>query len=114
MNTRTEMTQPLPEPINWTALGTWIISVAGICFAFITFTNKYFKDKGLEREAYAAAQKQERQEFIEKVVVATVTATLNSTLGGLKSDIETLFKYREEDKKEMNNRFDRVMLELKK
>jgi len=108
------MTQPLPNPTDWTAMGEWLISVGGLLIAFFGFTGKYFKDKADAREKFAAAQKQERQDFIEKVVIATVSATLNSTLGGIKDDIATLFKYREEDKKDMNNRFDRVMIELKK
>ena len=108
------MTPQLPEPINWTTIGTWIVTVIGILIAFLGFTNKWFKDKAAERDAYQLAQKQDKQEFIEKVVIATVTATLNSTLGGIKDDISTLFKYREEDKKDMNARFDRVMIELKK
>lgn len=114
MNTKIEMAAPIPDPINWTSIGTWLITVAGLCISFFGFTTKHFKNRAEEREAHALAEKQQKQEFIEKVVIATVTATLNSTLGGIKSDIEILFKYREEDKKEMNNRFDRVMIELKK
>lgn len=73
---RTEMAQLLPEPINWTSLGTWAISVTGLLIAFFGFTNKHFKDKAAERDAYAAAQKQEKQDFITSVVKTAMESCL--------------------------------------
>lgn len=106
-----------PHPsytIDLTAIGYWIISTVTLLIAFFGFTNKYFRDRVAAREAFAKAEKEGKQEFIEKIVNTTVTATLNSVLGAMREDISTLFKYREEDKKDMNNRFDRVMTKLDK
>jgi len=108
------MTQPQTYNLDWMALGEWAISVVGILIAFFGFTNKWFKDRVDAREKYAQQQKQEKQDFIEKVVIATVSATLNSTLGGIKEDIATLFKYREDDRTHSDGQFRELMKEIRK
>lgn len=115
------MAIPQPYNLDWTSIGECIVSVSGITWGFLGFTNKWFKDKAEARVASAKAEKEGKQEFIEKIVNATVTGTLNSVLGDIKEDIATLFKYRDEDSKsrqddmkELNATVLKIYTELKK
>lgn len=91
-----------------------LIAVSGSLIGILVWMKSYFKDKALERDAIASAKKIETEEFIEKVAVACVKATLASVLGDVKEDIKILFKYRDEDKKHWDDRFDKVMNGIKK
>lgn len=115
------MVSPPAYNLDWTSIGEWIVSVVGITIAFLGFTNKWFRDRAETRAAIALAEKEGKQEFIEKIVHTTVTATLNSVLGDIKDDIAVLFKYRDEDRKsreddmkQLNATVLKIYTELKK
>lgn len=40
-----------PQDLNWSSLGTWIVSVVGLLIALYMVTKAWFKDKAEEREA---------------------------------------------------------------
>lgn len=109
------MAQPTPNPeFDFNKIIEVLIAVGGFLWATLSYMGKYFKDKALERDAAEAAKKIQSEEFIQKVAIACVTATLNSVLADVKDDIKVLFKYRDEDKKHWDDRFDKVITEIKK
>lgn len=84
-----------------------LIEIFIICGTFITvcwkWTDSYFKNKS-----------QEKEEFIIKIADVAASAAIDKVLGGVKSDIQTLFRYREDDRKHIDDKLDRMMLEIKK
>ena len=72
-------------------------------FGYAYYINLYFKNKAKEKE-----------EFIQDVVKATLRETLDGELKSIKENIDILFKYREADRKHIDEKFDKIMIELKK
>lgn len=59
-------------------------------------------------------KKEENKAFIEGIVESSVKKTLDAVLGDIRSDIQVLFKYREDDRRHYDVRFDSVIKEIKK
>ncbi len=97
------MTQPIPDPTNWTAIIEVAMSLITGLIAWIYLVNWYFKSK-----------KQEKKEWIEQIATAAVTAAMDSSLRDVRGDIQTLFKYREADRAHIDGRFDIIMTEIRK
>ncbi len=94
----------LPKPSSdLTEIIEWVIGATMFCISWIYFINKYFKSKS-----------EEKQEFIQNVVIATVKATLDGELKGIKTDIEKLFDFREADRNHSDGQFKELMREIKK
>ena len=94
----------LPKPSSNTAeIIEWISGCIAFCISWIYFVNKYFKTKS-----------EEKKEFIENVVIATVKATLDSELKGIKDNIDKLFKYREDDRSHFDGKVDTIIREIRK
>lgn len=94
----------LPKPSSdITEIVEWLIGATMFCISWIYFINKYFKSKA-----------EEKQQFIENVVIATVKATLDSELKSIKGNIDKLFEYREDDRKHSDDQFKELMREVKK
>lgn len=109
------MALPTPNPeFDINKIIEVLIGVAASLIGVLAYMGKYFKDKAAEREASIAIKKVESEEFIKRVAIACVSATLDSALRDVKEDINTLFKYRDADRKHIDERFDKVILEIKK
>lgn len=109
------MALPTPNPeFDFNKILEVLIGVAAALIGVLAYMNKYFKDKALERDAIEQAKKVQSEEFIQKVAIACVKATLESVLGDVKEDIKILFKYRDEDRKHYDDRFDKVITAIKK
>lgn len=110
------MAAPIPNPNEFdiNKIIEVLIAVAGSLIGVLAWMRSYFKDKASARDATIQAKKVESEEFIEKVAIACVKATLDSTIGDVKADISALFKYREDDRKHYDDRFDKVMAAIKK
>lgn len=115
-NKNTAMAAPVPNPNEFdiNKIIEVLIAVAGSLIGVLVWMRSHFKDKASARDAAIAAKKIESEEFIEKVAIACVKATLDSTMGDVKNNITALFKYREDDRKHYDDRFDKVMTALKK
>ena len=87
-------TNPLPQPFDWSENIKWIETLVALLTGWITFVVFYFKHKAKEKE-----------EFIINVVEATVKATIKSEIQGIKDDVKTLFKYRDDDRKHSDDQF---------
>lgn len=110
-----KMALPTPNPeFDINKIIEILIGVIGSLICILGFMGKHFKDKALARDAALLAKKTESEEFIEKVAIACVKATLDSVLGDVKEDIKILFKYRDEDRKHYDDRFDKVITAIKK
>lgn len=115
MNTYNNMATPnLTPEFDINKIIEALIAMAGILWATLSYMGKYYKDKASERESNASAKKIETEDFIQKVAVACVRATLDSALKDVKDDINILFKYRDEDRKHYDDRFDKVITAIKK
>lgn len=109
------MAQPTPNPdFDINKIIEVLIAVGGFLWATLAYMAKYFKDKDAERAATLAAKKVESEEFIKKVAIACVNATLEGVLKDVKEDISILFKYRDEDRKHFDEKFDKIILAIKK
>lgn len=109
------MVQPTPNPeFDVNKIIEVLIAVGGFLWATLAYMAKYFKDKALEREAAVIAKKVETEEFIERVAIACVKATVDSVLTDVKEDIKVLFKYRDDDRRHFDLKFDGLMKEIKK
>jgi hypothetical protein len=115
-NKNTAMATPIPNPNDFDVnkIIEVFIAVVGALVASLAWMRSHFKDKASSRDAAIQAKKVESEEFIEKVAIACVKATLDSTMGDVKADIAALFKYREDDRKHYDDRFDKVMAAIKK
>lgn len=103
MNHKTAMTD-IPKPSSdITEIIEWLIGATMFCISWIYFINKYFKSKA-----------DEKQEFIQNVVVATVKATLDSELKIIKGNIDKLFEFREDDRNHTDAQFREIIKEIKK
>lgn len=97
-------TPPLPNPnFDWNENFKWIAGCISFLLGYGYYINLYFKNKAKEKE-----------EFIENVVKATLRETLDGELKGIKDNIDVLFKYREADRKHIDDKFDKLMIEIKK
>ena len=98
MNTRT-MAQPTTNTTDWTILGV----IWGICISIITICMKWI-------DSHFAARKLEREMFIKTVVNEAMTASLSE----VKNDIKQLFEYREADRTHIDEKFSKLMTEVRK
>lgn len=113
--TTKKMALPTPNPeFDITKIIEIFITVAASLGGILYGMSQYFKDKASARDAALLAKKVENEEFIQKVAIACVKATLDSVLGDVKEDIKILFKYRDEDRKHYDDRFDKVITAIKK
>lgn len=110
-----------PTPTDWTGLGViWAIAIGivGIAFKWI---NSYFADKRVERDVQTAKEKSEKESFIKQVVESIIDITMSAKLkgvddkmGDMNTKINTLFKYREDDRKNLDRKFETVLSEIRK
>lgn len=92
----------LPE-FDLTVVFKWAIaSVSGV-WSFSKGVDAYFKHK-----------KNEKEEFIKTVVIASVNATLEGVLREVNTKIDTLFTYRESDREHSDRKFSDLMKEIKR
>lgn len=94
------MTQPTP-PSNDSLYQ--LLTVLTFVGGFITVTFKWIN-------SYFASKKLEKESFI-KMVVETA---MQSSLTDVNERITTLFEYREKDRENLDKKFERMMVELKK
>lgn len=102
MNLMTIRKMALPNPpsqTDWTFLGV----VWGICGTIITVVFKWI-------DSHFAARKLEREAFI----TAVVDKAMSNSMKDIKDDISTLFQYREADRLHIDEKFSKMMIELKK
>jgi hypothetical protein len=97
------MTNNLPEPINWNVIINTAMYVAGGLIAWFYFVHWYFKNKSKEKE-----------DWVKSIATAAVNTAMDSSLKDVRADIQTLFKYREEDRRHIDHKFDSMMGELRK
>lgn len=102
MNNKLAQQLPTPSP-DWNENIKWIAGCISALLGYGYYINLYFKNKA-----------KEKQEFIQDIVKATLRNTLDHELQGIKDNIETLFKYREDDRKHIDEKFSVMMRELKK
>lgn len=96
------MTQP-PSPIDWTQIIAIIIPCLTLLFGWLRWMDASFKSK-----------KEEKIKFIEEITEASVNKTLDKVFTDQNNKINTLFEYREADRKHWDDRFDTVIREIKK
>lgn len=101
--TTKKMEQPISDPVNWNVLLNTIIYVGGGLVAWFYFVHWYFKNKA-----------QEKENWIKQVATTAVNAAMDSCLKDVREDIKVLFKYREEDRKHIDHKFDGIMTEIRK
>jgi hypothetical protein len=99
-----------PNGFDVNELWKWLVGASGAVAAFWKWVDSRFAAKKLEIEL----EKTDREEFITKVAEKAVQAALNSILGDVREDIQTLFKYREDDRKHIDQKFDKIMTEIRK
>lgn len=109
-NSCNTMEIPPSQSFDLNELIKYIIGGGTILGAYWKYIDNKFREKKLEAEQL----KLEREEFITKVAKEAVKAAMDGILGDVKEDISTLFKYREEDRKHIDHKFDNIMKELKK
>lgn len=93
---------PLPTPFDMNENIKWIEFCVSALIGWVTFIVFYFKYKA-----------KEKQEFIENVVKATLKQTLDGELQGIKDNVAKLFEYREADRNHIDEKFSKLMSELK-
>lgn len=103
MNLKRMTANPLPPDTSLYSL----IEIFFVCATFITVCWKWI-------DSYFKSLKESKQEFIQSVVVATVRATLESELKGVKENISKLFEYREDDRTHSDSQFKELLREIKK
>lgn len=104
-------TMTAPTPTDYSGLGTLWGILSAICVVLFKWINAQFAHKRLLLE-----QKKESEiKFIQDLVITTVTSTMEGCLKGIQGDVTrinenvtTLFKYRDEDRRHYDNRFDRM------
>ncbi len=97
------MTQSTPDPINWNVIINTLIYVAGGLVGWFYFVHWYFKNKA-----------QEKENWIKSIATTAVNAAMDSCLKDVREDIKILFKYREDDRKHIDDNFRSMMTELRK
>lgn len=96
--------QQLPLPsFDWNENIKWIAGCISALLGYAYYIALYFKHRAKEKE-----------EFIESVVKATLKQTLDGELKGIKDDVKQLFDYREADRTHIDEKFSKVMAELRK
>lgn len=100
---RYKMSITPPPTFDW---GT-LIEVFTPCITVLVGWFKYL-------DINAKAKKDEKVEFIERITEAAVNRTLDKVFADQNGKIETLFRYRESDKRHWDERFDSVMNKLGK
>jgi len=95
-------TPPLPNPFDWNENIKWIAGCISGLLGYGYYINLYFKNKAKEKE-----------EFIQDIVKVTLRNTLDHELQGIKDNIDKLFEYREDDRKHIDEKFSKIMSELK-
>lgn len=101
---------PNHDGLNIADLYKWVAGITGGVVAFWKWVDGEFKKKKLEAETL----KLEREHFIKTVATEAVKQAMDSILSEVKDDVKTLFKYREDDRRHIDNKFDNIMKELKK
>lgn len=101
--TTKKMTHPTQDPINWNVLLNTIIYVVGGLVGWFYFVHWYFKNKA-----------QEKENWIKQVATTAVNTAMDNCLKDVRDDIRVLFKYREDDRKHIDNKFDIIMTEIRK
>ena len=96
-------TPPLPDPFNWNDNFKWVAMCISGLIAYCYYIAWVFKHKA-----------QEKREFIESVVEATLEKSLDSELKGIKENVEKLFQYREADRTHIDEKFSKLMAEIRK
>jgi hypothetical protein len=96
-------TPNLPTPFDWTENIKWLSACISALLGYAYYINLYFKNKS-----------KEKQEFIQDIVKATLRNTLDHELQGIKENIDKLFEYREDDRRHIDEKFSKMMSELKK
>lgn len=96
-------TPPLPNSFDWNENFKWIAGCISFLLGYGYYINLYFKNKAKEKE-----------EFITDVVKATLRETLDGELKSIKGNIDKLFEYRESDRAHIDEKFSKLMIELKK
>lgn len=98
-----EMTQPIPDPVDWTKIIEIVCSLLTVLIAWVYFVNRYFKNKA-----------QEKEDWIKSIATIAVNSAMDSCLKDVRNDIQVLFKYREADRLHIDNKFDAMMTEVRK
>lgn len=75
---------------------------------------KYIDNKFKEEKLKAEQAKFEREEFITKVAEKAVQTAMAIVVSEFRNDIDTLFRYREEDRKHIDQRLDNIVKEIRK
>lgn len=96
-----QMTQP-PQT-DWAGIITIVSLVGGLVAVFFKWIDSYFASKA-----------KEQSDFIQKVVQASVDTILDKSFKDVREDIQTLFRYREQDRAHIDGKFDKIMMEMKK
>jgi hypothetical protein len=119
--TKTENMVTPPTPTDWTGMGViWGILVGIVSIAW-KLINSWFADKKQEREVTAALAKTEKETWIRQVVEGVVDIVLTNKfksaddkMTDMNGKINTLFEYRESDRKNVDQKFDTVLREIRK
>lgn len=94
----------LPNPnFDWNENAKWVEFCVSSLIGWIIYIRFYFKNKA-----------KEKQEFIQDIVKATLRNTLDNELQDIKNNIDKLFEYREDDRNHIDDKFSKMMIELKK
>lgn len=80
-----------------------LITVLGVVIGLVSVMFKWIN-------SYFAAKKLEKESFIKQVV----ETAMNSSLNDVTEKINTLFELREKDRENLDRKFEKVMMELKK
>jgi hypothetical protein len=105
---------PLPPETDWKFLIEWVSAWIAGASTLIYLIRSYFRDKREQADRDATLRKTETNEFIEKVAVACVRATLNGVLDEVNKKVDQLFIFREADLQSNNSQFKELMRELRK
>jgi hypothetical protein len=96
-------TPPLPNAFDWNDNFKWVAMCISGLIAYCYYIAFYFKNKAKEKE-----------EFIQGIVNATLRSTLDHELQSIKDNIDKLFEYREDDRKHIDEKFTKLMAEVRK
>lgn len=93
---------PIPS-FDWNENIKWVSACITALLGYVYYINLYFKNRA-----------KEKQEFIQDIVKTTLRNTLDHELQGIKDNIALLFEYREDDRKHIDDKFSKMMAELRK